>query len=120
MQCIHHPRIHSSMQKPICRIVSKWFILIEGFLYSAGIRAIDAIPAAGVYGGYDAIDAYPAARRYVDYDSMDAIPAAGSYRSSDDSDIGQDTNTQLISGRRFRHENNWKSPVRRSRRIPRE
>ena len=108
------------MQKPICRIISKWFILIEGFLYSAGIRAIDTIPAAGGYGGYDAIDANPAARSYVDYDSMDAIPAAGSYRGSDGSDVGQDTNIPLRPGRRFRHENNWNSPVRRSRRISRE
>lgn len=80
-----------------------------------GYDGIDAIPAAGGYGGYDAIDARPAARSYWDYDSMDAISAAGSYRGSDDTGDSQDRNIHLMPGRRFRHENNWNFPVRRSR-----
>ena len=61
------------------------------------------------------VDADPPTRRYENSDLIGAIPATGRYRSSVDTDYDQDTDVQLMSGRRFRHDNYWNLPVRRSR-----
>ena len=69
---------------------------IFSYLFLGAVTAVNAIPVAGSYGGYDVVDAYPPTRRKGNSDLIGVISATESNRSSVDTDNYHNTDVQLM------------------------